>query len=259
MQPAQKDGDAARRARMVETQIAARGVRDPRVLEAMRKVPAAPLRRAGATRARLRGSPASDRGQPDDLAALHRRADDGAAGPAAAARGCSRSARARDTRARCSGSSPAEVYSIEILPELAQAAGETLRSLGYANVDGPRRRRLPRLARARARSTESSSRRRRRGSPSRLSTSWRSAAAWSSRSAGSSRSSRSSRKQADGRVTEKDIIPVRFVPMTGEIEKEKTPGEPVGRRQSQEAGPSLAPTCLLLLHPASRSRYFPAP
>jgi hypothetical protein len=24
-------------------------------------------------------------------------------------------------------------------------------------------------------------------------------------------------------VTEKDIIPVRFVPMTGEIEKEKTP------------------------------------
>ena len=33
------DGDAARRARMVETQIVARGVRDPRVLDAMRKVP----------------------------------------------------------------------------------------------------------------------------------------------------------------------------------------------------------------------------
>ena len=33
------DPDAARRARMVETQIAARGVRDPRVLAAMRKVP----------------------------------------------------------------------------------------------------------------------------------------------------------------------------------------------------------------------------
>ena len=33
-------------------------------------------------------------------------------------------------------------------------------------------------------------------------------------------------KDKDGRVTEKDIIPVRFVPMTGEIEKEKTPGEP---------------------------------
>ena len=28
---------------------------------------------------------------------------------------------------------------------------------------------------------------------------------------------------ADGRVTEKDIIPVRFVPMTGEVEGEKTP------------------------------------
>ena len=33
------DGDAARRARMVDTQIVARGVRDPRVLDAMRKVP----------------------------------------------------------------------------------------------------------------------------------------------------------------------------------------------------------------------------
>ena len=33
-------------------------------------------------------------------------------------------------------------------------------------------------------------------------------------------------KDKDGRVTEKDIIPVRFVPMTGEIEKEKTPEAP---------------------------------
>jgi protein-L-isoaspartate(D-aspartate) O-methyltransferase len=32
-------------------------------------------------------------------------------------------------------------------------------------------------------------------------------------------------KQADGRVTEKDIIPVRFVPMTGEIEEARTPRE----------------------------------
>ena len=32
-------------------------------------------------------------------------------------------------------------------------------------------------------------------------------------------------KEKDGHVSEKDIIPVRFVPMTGEIEKEKTPGE----------------------------------
>ena len=33
------DSDAARRAKMVETQIVARGVRDPRVLAAMRAVP----------------------------------------------------------------------------------------------------------------------------------------------------------------------------------------------------------------------------
>jgi protein-L-isoaspartate(D-aspartate) O-methyltransferase len=33
------------------------------------------------------------------------------------------------------------------------------------------------------------------------------------------------RKSADGRVTEKDILPVRFVPMTGEVEKTPTPAE----------------------------------
>ena len=32
-------------------------------------------------------------------------------------------------------------------------------------------------------------------------------------------------KSADGKVTEKDILPVRFVPMTGEIEKTPTPSE----------------------------------
>ena len=36
---AQSDPDAASRARMVDSQILARGVRDPRVLAAMRKVP----------------------------------------------------------------------------------------------------------------------------------------------------------------------------------------------------------------------------
>jgi len=30
-------------------------------------------------------------------------------------------------------------------------------------------------------------------------------------------------KESDGRLTERDIIPVRFVPMTGEIESAKTP------------------------------------
>ena len=32
-------------------------------------------------------------------------------------------------------------------------------------------------------------------------------------------------KSADGKVTEKDILPVRFVPMTGEIEKTPSPSE----------------------------------
>jgi len=30
-------------------------------------------------------------------------------------------------------------------------------------------------------------------------------------------------KQADGRVVEKDVLPVRFVPMTGEVESQPTP------------------------------------
>ena len=32
-------------------------------------------------------------------------------------------------------------------------------------------------------------------------------------------------KDANGRVTEKDILPVRFVPMTGEIEKTPSPAD----------------------------------
>jgi protein-L-isoaspartate(D-aspartate) O-methyltransferase len=33
------------------------------------------------------------------------------------------------------------------------------------------------------------------------------------------------RKSADGRITEKDVLPVRFVPMTGEVERTPTPAE----------------------------------
>ena len=58
------------------------------------------------------------------------------------------------------------------------------------------------------------------------------------RSAASSRSSRSSRKGRDGRITEKDIIPVRFVPMTGEIENEKTRRS--RRRESGGSGWTLS-------------------
>ena len=66
---AQNDPDAVRRARMVDSQIVARGVRDPRVLAAMRKVPrhefVDPAQRASAYE-----SSVADRGQPDHLPAL---------------------------------------------------------------------------------------------------------------------------------------------------------------------------------------------
>ena len=68
----------AERERMVRDQIAARGVRDPAVLDAMRSVPREAFL-PPELGVRLRGHAAPDRGGADDLAALHRRADDRAA------------------------------------------------------------------------------------------------------------------------------------------------------------------------------------
>ena len=50
-----------RRNEMVERQIAARGVSDPLVLDAMRKVPARTIRRPGHGRCGLSRPPAADR------------------------------------------------------------------------------------------------------------------------------------------------------------------------------------------------------
>ena len=66
----------AERDRMVARQIAARGVTDPRVLDAMRQVPREAFVAEGLRGVRLRGQPAADRARADHLAALHRRADD---------------------------------------------------------------------------------------------------------------------------------------------------------------------------------------
>ena len=64
------------RDRMVDVQIARRGVRDPHVLDAMRQVPREAFVEPGLRGVRLRGRAAADRRGPDDLPALHRRADD---------------------------------------------------------------------------------------------------------------------------------------------------------------------------------------
>ena len=100
------DEFAARRERMVETQLRARGIVDPRVLDAMRRVP----RHVFVHRARptfaYGDHPRRHRFRPDHFAALHRRLHDRGAG-ASAGRQCSRSAPARAIRRLCSPSSRA--------------------------------------------------------------------------------------------------------------------------------------------------------
>jgi protein-L-isoaspartate(D-aspartate) O-methyltransferase len=85
----------AERAEMVKRQIAARDIRDPRVLEAMRKVP------------RHRFVPLDSRNR----------------------------AYGSGYQAAVVSRLVAKVYSIEIVPELAERAAKTLAELGYANVE----------------------------------------------------------------------------------------------------------------------------
>jgi protein-L-isoaspartate(D-aspartate) O-methyltransferase len=223
VQPAQKDDDGARRARMVETQIAARGVRDPRVLEAMRKVPrhlfVEPAQRERAYEDHplpIAGSQTIS--QPyivalmTELLALPPRSRVLEIGTGSG------------YQSAVLGELAAEVYSIEILPELAKAAGETLKSLGYANVTvraGDGYRGWPEHAPFDGIIVTAA--------PERIPQPLIDQLAIGGRMVipvgGFFQELKVFTKEADGRVTEKDIIPVRFVPMTGEIEKEKTPGD----------------------------------
>ena len=217
------DATAGARARMVETQIAARGVRDPRVLAAMRKVPRH-LFVPAAERARAyedQPVPIGDNqtiSQPYIVALMTELLE------------LPPKSRVLEIgtgsgyQSAVLGELASEVYSIEILPELARAAGEKLKELGYSNVvvregdgyhgwiehapfDGiivtaaPERIPQPLLEQ--------------------LSPGGRMVIPVG----GFFQELKVFTKDRDGRVTEKDIIPVRFVPMTGEIEKEKTPAE----------------------------------
>ncbi len=109
---------------------------------------AAPRVRAGRAEARRLPQPAAaDRRGPDDLAALHRRADDGPAG-------------ARARRTRCSRSAPGAGYQAAVLAELrrqgpqhrdrrqpwAARRRQTLARLGYDERRDAHRRRLRGLA-----------------------------------------------------------------------------------------------------------------
>ncbi|MEX0879255.1 MAG: protein-L-isoaspartate(D-aspartate) O-methyltransferase [Thermoanaerobaculia bacterium] len=216
---AQNDPDAARRARMVDAQILARGVRDPRVLAAMRKVPrhlfVDPGQRAGAYEDHplpIAGSQTIS--QPYIVALMTELLE--------------LPAKARvleigtgsGYQSAVLGELASEVYSIEILPELASAAGEKLRQLGYTNVvvrEGDGYRGWPEHAPFDGIIVTAAPERIPQPLLDQLSPGGRMVIPVG----GFFQELKVFTKGPDGRITEKDIIPVRFVPMTGEIENEK--------------------------------------
>lgn len=220
--PAGHDSEAEKRARMVESQIVARGVRDPRVLAAMRQVPrhlfVDPPERAHA----YEDHPLPIKGhqtisQPYIVALMTELAEitpnekvlEIGTGSGYQSAVLSRLAR--------------EVYSIEIVPELARESAERLRQLGYTNVtvmEGDGYRGWPEHAPFDAIIVTAA--------PASIPQPLLDQLAPGGRMVipvGSFfQELKVLSKDKNGKITEKDILPVRFVPMTGEIEK--TPPAP---------------------------------
>ena len=222
VQAAPSDPDQARRARMVETQIQARGVRDERVLAAMRKVPrhefVDPSERDHAYEDHplpIAGSQTIS--QPyivalmTELLALPERARVLEIGTGSG------------YQSAVLGEIAAEVYSIEIVPDLARSSSQKLQQLGYANVkvrEGDGYRGWPEHAPFDGIIVTAAPERIPQPLVEQLAAGGRMVIPVG----GFFQELKVFTKQPDGRVVEKDIIPVRFVPMTGEIETQATPG-----------------------------------
>jgi protein-L-isoaspartate(D-aspartate) O-methyltransferase len=220
--PTSRDSEDERRARMVETQIVARGVRDARVLAAMRQVPRHLFVEAKDRAQAYEDHPLPIAGnqtisQPYIVALMTELADltpnervleigTGSGYQSA-------------VLSRLAG----EVYSVEIVPELARASDERLRQLGYKNVtvrEGDGYRGWPEHAPFDAILVTAA--------PDRIPQPLLYQLAPGGRMVipvGSFfQELKVLSKDKNGKITEKDILPVRFVPMTGEIEK--TPPAP---------------------------------
>jgi protein-L-isoaspartate(D-aspartate) O-methyltransferase len=224
VQAAPHDADAARRAHMVDTQVVARGVHNPRVLAAMRKVPRHLFVDAAQRDHAYEDHPLPIAGsqtisQPYIVALMTELLE------------LPPNARVLEIgtgsgyQSAVLGELAAEVYSIEILPELARAAGDTLKRLGYANVvvrEGDGYRGWPEHAPFDGIIVTAA--------PERIPEPLLDQLAAGGRMVipvgGFFQELKVFTKGRDGRITEKDIIPVRFVPMTGEIDRDKTPAEP---------------------------------
>ena len=136
------------------------------------------------------------------------------------------------------GEIAAEVYSIEILPELARAAADKLKQLGYRNVEvraGDGYRGWPEHAPFDGIIVTAAPERIPQPLVDQLAVGGRMVIPVG----GFFQELKVFTKERDGRITEKDVIPVRFVPMTGEIEKEKTPESSPESRIQRLKGPSL--------------------
>ncbi len=212
-------GDAARRrAQMVETQIVARGVRDPRVLSAMRDVPRHEFVDAAQREHAYDDGPVAIGGsrqtvsQPYIVALMTELLElDPNEKVLEIGTG---SGYQSAVLARVAG----HVYSIEILADLARASEERLSRLGYRNVtvrEGDGYRGWPEHAPFDGIIVTAAPERIPQPLLDQLGPNGRMVIPVG----GFFQELKVFKKDANGRVTEKDIIPVRFVPMTGEIEK----------------------------------------
>ncbi|MGH9316694.1 MAG: protein-L-isoaspartate(D-aspartate) O-methyltransferase [Thermoanaerobaculia bacterium] len=219
--PLNGDSDAERRARMVETQILARGVRNPRVLAAMREVPRHLFVDASEWDQAYEDHPLPIAGnqtisQPYIVALMTELLDlDPTKRVLEIGTGSGYQSAVLSRVAR-------EVYSIEILPELANSAAERLKKLGYANVtvkEGDGYRGWAEHAPFDGIMVTAA--------PERIPQPLLDQLAPHGRLVipvgGFFQELKVFRKDKEGKVSEESILPVRFVPMTGEIEKTPSP------------------------------------
>ena len=214
------DGDADRRARMVETQIVARGIRDPRVLAAMRKVPRHLFVDAAQRAEAYEDHPLPIPGnqtisQPYIVALMTELLE------------LKPTSRVLEIGTGSGYQSAVlaelakEVYTIEIVPELASLAAKRLTELAYDNVrtrEGDGYRGWPEEAPFDAVIVTAAPER----IPQPLLDQLAPGGVMVIPVGGFFQELKVFRKSVDGRVTERDILPVRFVPMTGEVEKTPT-------------------------------------
>ena len=214
------DGDADRRARMVETQIVARGVRDPRVLAAMRKVPRHLFVDAAQRAEAYEDHPLPIPGnqtisQPYIVALMTELLE------------LKPTSRVLEIGTGSGYQSAVlaelakEVYTIEIVPELASLAAKRLTELAYGNVrtrEGDGYRGWPEEAPFDAVIVTAAPER----IPQPLLDQLAPGGVMVIPVGGFFQELKVFRKSVDGRVTERDILPVRFVPMTGEVERTPT-------------------------------------